>query len=84
MKVFEAIVETDVFVEVIDYIDFLNEKGEADAKLPNLIQIENTEAGFTRFEIMYDKIDDLFTIGKIIGEFEYRLLVDDSESFSAN
>ena len=84
MKTFEAIVETDVYLEVIDYIDFLNEQESEEEPIPNLIEIEKTELGYTRFQISYEEIDDLFLIGKIIGEFEYRLLIDDSEGFSEN
>lgn len=84
MEVFEAIVETDVYIEVIDYIDFLNEKESEESLIPNLTEIEKTDEGYTRFQINYEDVDDLFLIGKIIGEFEYRLLIDDSEGFSAN
>ncbi len=84
MNIFEAIVETDVFIEVVDYIDFLNEKESEETLIPNLTEVEKTEEGYTRFQINYQDIDDLFLVGKIIGEFEYRLLIDESESFSAN
>lgn len=84
MEIFEAIVETDVYLEVIDYIDFLNEQESDEPPIPNLTEVEKTEEGYTRFQINYEDVDDLFLIGKIIGEFEYRLLIDDSESFSAN